>query len=533
MANKTSSFLDNSPPKVDQIWLNMVTGEVANAIPMAGDSVDSTGLVNNQLTNAVKSYVSQAGILCTDTSSGANVYILNASTPFTNPVLKTGTRVRFKTANANTGSSTITAFGGSGINCKKSDGSTDLASGDILANTEVEFVYNGTNWVQGMIGNSNLTNFSNLTPAANKALIINGSGAMAFQDRLATTTNQGVQYLKSNKNAIINGDFNIWQRGTSFTSVGAGVYTSDRWQYGKNGAMVHDITLSSDVPTVAQAGRLIKNSLKIDCQAVDASIASSEYAMLSQNIEGYNFVPLAQKTMTLSFWVKATKTGIYSVSFRNGGPDRSYVAEYTVNVSNTWEFKTLTILPSPASGSWDYTNSRGLSVDFTLAVGSTFQTTKDAWQTGNFLGTSNQVNACDSTSNDFLITSVQLEEGNVATPFENRAFADELRLCQRYYEKTYNQSAVAGALTFIGSRAFSSQNGQQNLCPVYFKVTKRANPTITLFSPITGVAGKISTGVIDIDGTAYNSAEDGFYVGPTTTTALTNLFFQYSAISEL
>jgi len=167
MANKTSSFLDNSPPKVDQIWLNMVTGEVANAIPMAGDSVDATGLVNDQLLKSIKSYVSQAGILCTDTSSGANVYIVNASTPFTNPVLKIGARVRFKTANANTGSSTITAFGGSAITCKKSDGSTNLASGDILANSEVEFVYNGTNWVRTLYG------------------------------AIATTTNQGVAYLNN------------------------------------------------------------------------------------------------------------------------------------------------------------------------------------------------------------------------------------------------------------------------------------------------------------------------------------------------
>jgi len=131
------------------------------------------------------------------------------------------------------------------------------------------------------------------------------------------------------------------------------------------------------------------------------------------------------------------------------------------------------------------------------------------------------------------LSLVQLEKNLAPTPFEHRFFADELRLCQRYYEKTYNQSAVAGSLTSIGSRAFSSQNAQQNLCPVYFKVTKRANPTITLFSPITGVAGKISTGSIDIDGTSYNPAEDGFYVGPTTATTLTNLFFQYSAISEL
>jgi hypothetical protein len=135
---------------------------------MAGDVVDSSAgaTVNTQLLDCIKSYVSQAGILCTDTSSGANVYVVNASTPFTNPVLKTGTRIRFKTTNANTGSSTIAAFGGSAVTCKKSDGSTNLVANDIPANSEVEFVYNGTNWVKTSYG-------------------------------LATTTNQGVSYLNN------------------------------------------------------------------------------------------------------------------------------------------------------------------------------------------------------------------------------------------------------------------------------------------------------------------------------------------------
>jgi hypothetical protein len=490
MANKTSVFLDNNAPKADQIWLNMVTSEVANAIPMAGDSVDTTGLVNDQLSKSIKSYVSQAGILCTDTSSGANVYIINASTPFTNPVLKTGTRVRFKTANANTGSSTIAAFGGSGITCTKSDGSTNLASGDILANTEVEFVYNGTNWVQGMIGNSNLTNFSNLTPAANKALIFNGSGAMALQNR------------PSNKNAIINGDFNIWQRGGTFNSVLTGAYIADRWQYDKSGAMVHDITLSNDAPTVVQAGRLIKNSLKIDCQTIDSAISASEYCVLMQKIEGYNFALLAQKTTTLSFWVKATKTGIYCVSLRNDTTapvDRSCVKEIVINSSNTWEFKTITFPASPNAGAWNYTNGIGLCLAITLACGSSLQTTADAWQTGNFLGTSNQVNACDSTSNDFLITGVQLEEGDVATPFDNRTFADELRLCQRYYE-----AATVWAVSY------NSSSSQVQRCMYFFKTTKRANPSATL-SVLGGSLYALSVAGIDPNGLwiSFGSASGG------------------------
>jgi hypothetical protein len=148
MTNKTATFIDNSPPKADAPFLNILTTEMNNVIGIDGTAIDTTGLVNNQEANSVKSYVSQAGILCTDTGSGANAYILNASSPFTNPPLKIGARLRFNTVNANTGSSTITPFGQSAIACKKSDGVTNLSSGDIPAGTEVEFIYNGTNFVK-------------------------------------------------------------------------------------------------------------------------------------------------------------------------------------------------------------------------------------------------------------------------------------------------------------------------------------------------------------------------------------------------
>jgi hypothetical protein len=148
MTNKTATFIDNSPPKADAPFLNILTTEMNNVIGIDGTAIDTTGLVNNQEANSVKSYVSQAGILCTDTGSGANAYILNASSPFTNPPLKIGARLRFTTVNANTGSSTITPFGQSAITCKKSDGVTNLSSGDIPAGTEVEFIYNGTNFVK-------------------------------------------------------------------------------------------------------------------------------------------------------------------------------------------------------------------------------------------------------------------------------------------------------------------------------------------------------------------------------------------------
>jgi hypothetical protein len=146
----TGSFNNNTTPPVDAQYLNILRDEMNTLSVIDGTTLDTTGTVNSQQAQAVKAYVSQAGILCTDSGSSANSYILTASSPFTNPPLKTGTRVRFKTANSNTGSSTITPFGGSAITCKKSDGSTNLTTGDIPANTEVEFVYNGTNFVQSI-----------------------------------------------------------------------------------------------------------------------------------------------------------------------------------------------------------------------------------------------------------------------------------------------------------------------------------------------------------------------------------------------
>jgi len=146
----TGSFNNGTTPPVDAQYLNILRDEMNTLSVIDGTTLDTTGTVNSQQAQAVKAYVSQAGILCTDSGSSANSYILTASSPFTNPPLKTGTRVRFKTANSNTGSSTITPFGGSAITCKKSDGSTALTTGDIPANTEVEFVYNGTNFVQSI-----------------------------------------------------------------------------------------------------------------------------------------------------------------------------------------------------------------------------------------------------------------------------------------------------------------------------------------------------------------------------------------------
>lgn len=311
----------------------------------------------------------------------------------------------------------------------------------------------------------------------------------------------------SRRNAIINGNFNIWQRATSFSSVANGTYVADRWIYAKSGAAVHDISRSTDVPSVASAGRLFNYSVLIDCTTADTSIASGDFAVLEQRIEGYNWVSLAQKTITLSFWVKGTKTGIHCVYLKNSASDRSYVAEYTINTTNTWEYKTVTISASPSAGTWDYTTGIGIAVGFVLYSGSTYQTTKDAWQTGGYLATSSQSNACDSTSNDFRICGVQLEIGSLPTPFESLPIQNQIQLCQRYFEKSYNLDVNPGSVTNAGqisSRCISTAYDTR----AFFKTSKRTAPTIVVYNPATGSSASMRN-----ESASTNISESGEMIG--------------------
>lgn len=300
------------------------------------------------------------------------------------------------------------------------------------------------------------------------------------------------------KNAIINGDFNVWQRGTSFAAIANGAYSADRWVYTKDttGA-AHTVSRSTDVPTVAQAGRLFNYSFLVDCTTADAAVAAGDIVSFQHRVEGYNWLPLAQRAITLSFWVKATKTGTYCAALVNSGADRSCVKEYTVSVADTWEKKTLTFPASPSAGTWDYTTGIGVRVTFTLMAGTTYQGTADAYQSSQIYATANQVNACDSTSNDFRIAGVQLEPGSVATDFEQRTFNDELALCQRYYCKTFDYATTPGDNVSTAGAFMCGNLSTGNYEPSVrwqFPVSMRAAPTIVSYNPSTGAGGHWSDG---------------------------------------
>lgn len=267
----------------------------------------------------------------------------------------------------------------------------------------------------------------------------------------ASSQSDGLAYTFPQPNPIINGSLEIWQRGTSFAAAADGQFSADRFQWKTVGAGVVTLNRSTTVPSVANAGVLFNYSLEVDNTTADAAIAAADTYSVRHKIEGYNWRHFAQRQVTVSFWVSSSKTGTHSFGVRNSGTDRYYIAEYTVSVADTPEYKTITIPASPSAGTWDYTTGIGAELIWPLACGSNFQGTVGAWTAGALYCSSSQVNVMDSTANFFRITGVKMELGSVATPIVFVPFQADWLMCQRYYQKSFNYATApaqnAGANT--------------------------------------------------------------------------------------
>ncbi len=337
-------------------------------------------------------------------------------------------------------------------------------------------------------------------------------------------------------NDIINGNFDIWQRQTTFTSVANGNYTADRFGYEKSGAMVHDIIRESSIIPANN----FNYSLKVDCTTADASIAAGDYCTITHIIEGYNFKKYVDNYGTLSFWVRSAKTGTHCISFRNSGKNRSYIVEYTINTADTWEFKKIPVLFDNTAGTWDYINGAGLRISWTLAAGATFQTTKDAWQTGNYLATSNQVNVCDNAANNFYLAGITFNIGRIPIIGNIIDFNTELLRAQRYYEKSYNYTVFPGAVSSIGALS-GRQSGADTDCTSLQQTLitrKRATPTVKWYSNVTGTADRIRDVTGTADATVSSTTNEGEYSSgyPVVSVAIADgreLAAHYTIIAEI
>jgi hypothetical protein len=227
--------------------------------------------------------------------------------------------------------------------------------------------------------------------------------------------------------------------------------------------------------TTAPAG--FTNSLLITVTTADASIAAADRYFFATNVEGLNcsdfgFGTATAKTVTLSFWVRSSVTGTFSGTLANNAYDRAYPFNYTINVADTFEYKTITI-PGDTSGTWLTTNGIGIRIYIDLGAGANFRTTAGSWANAGYTGATSAVSLISTVSATWYLTGVQLEIGNAATEFERRPFGQELALCQRYLHRA---SYDSGNPFFAAGQA-SSTTGLSYVYP--FPVTMRAAPTVT------------------------------------------------------
>tara|TARA_B100002019_G_scaffold171260_1_gene148023 strand:- start:188 stop:1276 length:1089 start_codon:yes stop_codon:yes gene_type:complete len=239
------------------------------------------------------------------------------------------------------------------------------------------------------------------------------------------------------KNLLINGGMNIFQRSTARSSrTTSGYYTADRFRNTLSSMGTWTYSRSTDVPSAQGFGY----SLKLDCTTADASPAASDFHSLQHRIEGQNLQHLLKgtssaKALTLSFWVKSNKTGTYIVTLYDTDNTRNISKAYTISSASTWEKKEITFA-GDTTGTLDNDNANSLQLEFFFGAGTdyssgTLQTSWGAYsQADRAVG---QVNLADSTSNELYITGIQLEIGEAATDFQFEPYEKILIKCQRYY----------------------------------------------------------------------------------------------------
>jgi len=240
------------------------------------------------------------------------------------------------------------------------------------------------------------------------------------------------------RNLVVNGSMICSQRGTSFTSVSGSAYHLDRFRTGMG-----DTTARFTVTQATAGLNGFANSLKYDCTTAEASLSNAGARLFIQHrLEGQDLQQLKKGTsdaekVTVSFYVKTNKSGIYTVELYDNDNTRSISQTITVSDAN-WNRYTLTF-DGDTTGTLDNDNGNSFNLIIHLIAGTTYTggTFSTSWSsaTDNTRVSSSNVNIGDSTDNNFEITGIQMEVGSKATPFEHRSFGEELNLCHRYYQQ--------------------------------------------------------------------------------------------------
>jgi hypothetical protein len=272
------------------------------------------------------------------------------------------------------------------------------------------------------------------------------------------------------KNLIINGAMNVAQRGTSSTSDG--YHTCDRWKLNFGTVDEAPTQAQVDVQSSATPYTLgLKKCFKVTngnqtSGAQAGTVLRFRYCIEAQDIanSGWNYTS-SSSYITISFWCRSSVAQNFFCDLQTSDGTAQNFAYQTGSLSaDTWTKITKTI-PGGSNVAFDSDNGHGLFFNVNPFMGTNFSDaghTLDAWSTFDSANRYPNNTTTWYTTNDstFELTGVQIEVGSVATDFEHRSFSDELRRCQRYFEKT---------------SMYLSTNGY----PFIYQTEKRAAATVT------------------------------------------------------
>jgi len=377
-----------------------------------------------------------------------------------------------------TGVCTATTLAGSGANLTSLpsaqlsgalpalDGSalTGVASTEnIRTNTNATFLQN--------------INVSGITTVGS-AVTISESGIEASGIGITCASINGAQ-IGGRRNLIINGAMNVAQRGTSrsATTQGVSYATVDRFQLQWNNFGVQATETvgdmgTSDTPYTLGFRKYHRITLASAGTPAAGTYIEFKYLFEAQDIanSGWNYTS-PSSFVTFSFWFRCSTNQTFYTTFRTkDGTEQGYAFSFTATGNNEWT-KVVRTIPGNSNLQFDNNNESGL-IFYIFAANGTNYTNNN--QELNEWGTFASSSYCPDMATTWLtagastfdLTGVQLEVGSQATAFEHRSAGEELHLCQRYYETTYDYHHL------------NAQNGESDRW-IRFKVSKRDSPTVT------------------------------------------------------
>jgi len=285
-----------------------------------------------------------------------------------------------------------------------------------------------------------------------------------------TTTVNGITPLANtarfNRNLIINGDFQINQRGNGSGVGNAGYIGVDRWHgYISTSSTIY-FTQTAFAAGQSDVDKNLRHYLRFDWLGTGAATTK----ILNQRIEG------AEKgngqNVTLSFWGRTEQADDCTLkliqNFGSGGSSQTETSSGTIDLTTSWQYFTHTFALPSTSGKTVGTN-HFLELQFIFGP---------------------------ATLNSYFdITGVQLEYGDTATDFEHRSYGEELALCQRYFQVSPRTGgSLRWTLTYYNTKAYA----------IHQVLPMRALPTVTDVS--TGTSTAASFNLYAIDGDNMNSS---------------------------